>query len=104
MTARSPTMVTLRDTRFVQYPSSCDCRTVKTIVGRRSSLLMIPVPEDLKLVVRYSNNYLWAERKKEISGAPHNCQRAEKKHSLYFAPDTGIIHKQPCAYVSLPFY
>ena len=33
MTARSPTMVTVHDTRFVQYPSSGDCRTVKTIVA-----------------------------------------------------------------------
>ena len=29
VTARSPPMVTLHDTRFVQYPSSGDCQTVK---------------------------------------------------------------------------
>ena len=44
MTVRSPTMVTLHVTRFVQYPSSGDCWTVKTVVGRRPSLSMIPAP------------------------------------------------------------
>ena len=44
MTARSPTMVTLHDTRFVECRWWNDGWTVKTVVTRRSSASMIAAP------------------------------------------------------------
>ena len=48
MTARSPTMVVLLDTRFVECRWWNDGWTVKTVVTRRSSASMIPAPGSLK--------------------------------------------------------
>ena len=45
MTARSPTMVTLRDTQFVESRWWNDGWTVKTVVTWRSSASMIPALE-----------------------------------------------------------
>ena len=44
MTSRLPTMVTLHDTAFVECRWWNDGWTVKTVVTRRSSASMIPVP------------------------------------------------------------
>ena len=44
VTARSPTMVTLHDTRFVKWRWWNDGWTVKTVVTWRSSSFMIPAP------------------------------------------------------------
>ena len=44
VTARSPTMVTLHDTRFVECRWWNDGWTVKTVVTWRSSASMIPAP------------------------------------------------------------
>ena len=45
MTARSPTMVTLHESRFVECRWWNDGWTVKTVVTSRSSASMIPVPD-----------------------------------------------------------
>ena len=45
MTARSPTMVMLYDTRFVECRWWSDGWTVKTVVTSRSSASMIPAPD-----------------------------------------------------------
>ena len=47
MTARSPTMVTLHDTRFVACRWWNDGWTVKTVVTCRSLAPMIPAPGDI---------------------------------------------------------
>ena len=46
VTARSPTMVTLHGTRFVECRRWNDCWTVKTVLTWRSSASMIPAPSD----------------------------------------------------------
>ena len=46
MTARSPTMVTLHDTGFVECRWWNDGWSVKTVVTWRSSASMIPAPDD----------------------------------------------------------
>ena len=47
MTARSPTMITLHYTRFVECQWWNDCWTVKTVVTLRSSASMIPTPGEV---------------------------------------------------------
>ena len=53
VTARSPTMVTLYDTRFVECRWWNDGWTVKTVVTWRSSASVIPAP-GVKLMIRWS--------------------------------------------------
>ena len=49
VTARSPTIVTLPDTRFVEWRWWNDGWTVKTVVTWRSSASMIPAPREFGL-------------------------------------------------------
>ena len=56
---RSPTMVTLHDTRFVECQWWNDGWTVKTVITWRSSASMIQVP-DLTEVIMDGNNDLWS--------------------------------------------
>ena len=46
----SPTMVTLHDTRFVEYRWRYDGWIVKTVVTQRSSAYMIPAPDFMKWI------------------------------------------------------
>ena len=60
VTARSPTMVTLHDARFVECRWWNDGWTVKTVVTWRSSAFMIPVPEPV--LVWLDTDCCWPRR------------------------------------------
>ena len=78
VTARSPTMVTFHDTRFVECRWLNDGWTVKTVVTWRSLASMIPAPDVL---------FLWGSQAwflPEQQDCRVSCTRTCKSRSRYF--------------------
>ena len=67
VTARSPTMVTRHDTRFVECRWWNDGWTVKTVVTWRSSISMIPAPEMWGFCMKQERPHMFQQRSDGIS-------------------------------------